>query len=305
LPQSKSIAIIGVPQDYGAGRRGVDMGASAIRVAQLHDALAALGHRPDDWGNLEVEQPERARRAGGRAHHLAQIADNGRRLSRWVTRAAAAGQFPLILGGDHSIAAGSVAGMARALRRQRRKLGLLWLDAHGDFNTPETSPSGNVHGMPLAAIAGLGAGELTRLAGFSPAVAPENIALVGVRDIDPGEARNLREAGVRTFTMREIDERGLRAVIHDALAIVTQGTAGFHLSLDLDALDPEHAPGVGTAVPGGLTYREAHLAMELLHDARSMLSMDVVEVNPVLDTANKTAALAVELVLSALGKKII
>jgi arginase len=300
LSTAKQISILGVPQDYGAGRRGVDMGASAIRVANLNVRLEQLGYEVNDLGNLSVEQPEQARRQGSKAHHLEQIADNCRRAARTIARGTA---FPLTLGGDHSIAAGTVAGITKRFGRQ--KLGLLWIDAHGDFNTPESSPSGNVHGMPLAAIAGLGVRELTHLRGVSPMVAPEKIVLVGIRDIDAGEARNIRQAGVTAFTMREIDERGMRAVMAEALTIVTSGTAGFHLSLDMDALDPEYAPGVGTPVMGGLSYREAHLAMEMIHDKHALVSMDVVEVNPVLDIANKTAALAVELILSAMGKKII
>ena len=301
----QTIAILGVPQDYGAGRRGVDMGPSAIRVANLNARLTALGHELIDLGNLTVEQPEQTRRSDGKVHHLPQIADNCLRLAKLVERAAARPSVPLVLGGDHSIAAGSVAGMAKHLRKAKAKLGLVWIDAHGDFNTPESSPSGNVHGMPLAAIAGLGVRDLTHLRGFSPMVAPENIVLVGIRDIDAGEARNIRQCGVQAFTMREIDERGMRAVMAEALQTARRGTGGFHLSLDMDALDPEYAPGVGTAVAGGLSYREAHLAMEMIHDARAMVSMDVVEVNPVLDIANKTAALAVELILSAMGKRII
>lgn len=300
MPNQKQIAILGVPQDYGAGRRGVDMGASAIRVANLNSRLAQLGYEVDDLGNLAVEQPEQNRRTGGKAHHLEQIADNCRRLARMIEKTTA---FPLTLGGDHSIAAGTVAGITKRFRKQ--KLGLLWIDAHGDFNTPDSTPSGNVHGMPLAAIAGMGVRELTHLRGMSPMVAADKIVLVGVRDIDAGEARNIRQAGVTAFTMREIDERGMRAVMMEALNIVTTGTAGFHLSLDMDALDPEYAPGVGTPVMGGLSYREAHLAMEMIHDRHALVSMDVVEVNPVLDIANKTAGLAVELILSAMGKKII
>lgn len=294
----KQIALLGVPQDYGAGRRGVDMGASAIRVANLNARLEQLGYAVHDQGNLQVEQPEQARQHNGKAHHLDQIADNCRRVANKIARTSA---FPLTLGGDHSIAAGTVAGIAK----RHKKLGLLWIDAHGDFNTPASSPSGNVHGMPLAAIAGLGARELTHLNRKVPLVAPDKIVLVGIRDIDPGEARNIRQAGVTAFTMREIDERGMRAIMAEALTIVTTNTNGFHLSLDMDALDPEYAPGVGTPVNGGLSYREAHLAMEMIHDKHAMLSMDVVEVNPVLDIANKTAALAVELILSAMGKKII
>ena len=303
--RQQSIALLGVPQDYGSGRRGVDMGPSAMRVANLNARLTELGHTVQDQGNLDVEQPEQSPGTTGRAHHLPQIAHNCRRVAKLVAAFAARGSFPLVLGGDHSIAAGTVAGMARHLARQKQRLGLIWIDAHGDFNTPATSPSGNVHGMPLAAIAGLGSKELTALAGAAPMVQPANIVLVGIRDIDAGEAVNIRRAGIHAFTMREIDERGLRAVLTEAVQLATAGTAGLHLSLDMDALDPEYAPGVGTPVAGGFTYREAHLAMELLHDSGALLSMDVVEVNPVLDIANKTAALAVELILSAMGKRIL
>jgi arginase len=295
-----NVSIIGVPQDYGAGRRGVDMGPSAVRVANLQARLEALGHSVIDEGNLEVDPPERLQPGPGGARHLPQIAENCSRLADLVERCLRQGRTPLVLGGDHSIALGTVAGVA-----SQRKIGVIWIDAHGDFNTPATSPSGNVHGMPLAAIAGLGPPELTRLRGAAPLVSPANIVLAGIRDIDRREADNIRAAGIKAFTMREIDEHGLRAVMREAIHTATAGTEGFHLSLDLDALDPEFAPGVGTPVRGGLTYREAHLAMELLHDSGALLSLEAVEVNPVLDIANKTADLAVELILSALGKRIL
>lgn len=300
-----SIALLGVPQDYGAGRRGVDMGPSAIRVANISQRLAAIGCAVHDWGNIQVEQPETAPEGPADARHLPRIAQNCLRLAKMFEKAHAEGHTPLALGGDHSIAAGSIAGTAKHWRAKRERIGVVWIDAHGDFNTPQSSPSGNVHGMPLAAVAGLGAKELTHLRGPAPMVRPENIALVGIRDIDAGEAANIKQAGIRAFTMRDIDERGLRTVMFEAIAAAMAGTKGFHLSLDMDALDPEVAPGVGTPVRGGMTYREAHLAMELLHDSGTMLSMDVVEVNPVLDIANKTADLAVELTLSALGKRIL
>lgn len=299
----KTIAIIGVPQDYGAGRRGVDMGPSALRVANLNAALAGLGYTVEDHGNVFVDQPESIPESEASARHLPQIAQNCLRLAKMVEKAAAAGRFPLILGGDHSIAAGTVAGITKHYKKQN--LGLVWVDAHGDFNTPASSPSGNVHGMPLSSIVGQGPRELTHLRGRSPMVAAKNVALVGIRDIDRHEADNIRAAGIHAYTMREIDERGMRAVMQDAIRVASDGTVGMHLSLDMDALDPVEAPGVGTPVRGGLNYREAHLAMELLHDAGKLVSMEVVEVNPVLDIANKTAALAVELILSAMGKRIL
>lgn len=300
------VAIIGVPQDYGAGRRGVDMGPSAVRVANLNRRLAELGCNVADYGNVPVEQPESfPDKDDKHAKHLDEIAHNCARLAKLVEKAAREGRTPLVLGGDHSISAGSIAGAARHLRRQKKKLGVVWIDAHGDFNTPQSSPSGNVHGMPLAAVAGLGAKELTMLSGSAPMVAPENIALVGIRDIDRAEAVNIRKAGVNAFTMSEIDERGLPEVMRDAIRFAMHGTAALHVSFDMDALDPEEAPGVGTPVQGGITYREAHLAMEMLHDTGAIGSLDIVEVNPVLDVSNKTAQLAVELVLSAMGKKIL
>lgn len=299
------VAIIGVPQDYGAGRRGVDMGPSAMRVANLNARLAALGFTVEDYGNVFVDQPESIPESATTARHLPQIAHNCLRLSKMVEKAARESRFPLVLGGDHSIAVGTVAGITKYYRQQKQNLGLIWIDAHGDFNTPESSPSGNVHGMPLSSIIGQGPRELTHLRGFSPMIATKNVALVGIRDIDRHEAHNIRAAGIHVYTMREIDERGMRAVMQDAIRVASDGTAGLHLSLDMDALDPVEAPGVGTPVRGGLNYREAHLAMELLHDTGHLVSMEVVEVNPVLDIANQTAALAVELVLSAMGKRIL
>jgi len=210
-----------------------------------------------------------------------------------------------VLGGDHSVAIGSVGGVARHFRERGRNLGLIWLDAHADMNTPETSPSGNVHGMPLACIAGMGPALLVDLLGFHPKTPPRNTVIVGLRDVDQLEKPHVRESGVRAFTMRDIDERGLRAVMEEAIGLATDGTAGFHLSVDMDFVDPQHAPGVGTPVRGGATYREAHLAMEMICDSGRMLSMEVVEVNPVIDEFNRTADLAVELVTSGLGKRIL
>jgi len=300
-----TIAILGVPLDLGAGRRGVDMGPSALRVAGLNARLASLGYRVEDLGNAETEQPESTPEGAGNARYLAQITRSATRVMRIVERAANAGKLPLVLGGDHSVAVGTVSGMARAFRKRKQPLGLIWIDAHPDMNTPETSPSGNVHGMPLACLLGMGPRELTRLGGFAPKIDSRQTVLIGIRDVDALEKPHVRSSGVRAFTMRDLDERGLHAVVNEAIGIAGAGTAGFHVSLDMDAVDPREAPGVGTPVRGGMTYREAHLAMELICDSGRMRSMEVVEVNPVLDEGNRTAALAVELVMSALGKAIL
>jgi arginase len=303
--QHSHIAIIGAPLDLGQGRRGVDMGPSAIRVANLNKRLAALGFHPDDLGNVPVDQPESLPEGPARAKYLPQIALACKRLAVMVDRALNKKQVPLVLGGDHSIAVGTVAGVSRHFRRKKQEVGLIWIDAHADMNTPETSPSGNVHGMPLACCVGLGPPELANLFGYAPKVNPRKTVLVGLRDVDILEKGHVRETGVRAFTMRDIDERGLRSVMDEAFRIATDDTAGFHLSLDMDWVDPEFAPGVGTPVRGGATYREAHLAMELICDNGRMVSMEVVEVNPVIDEINRTADLAVEMILSAMGKKIL
>jgi arginase len=299
------IAVIGAPMDLGAGRRGVDMGPSALRVAGLNQKLAELGYQTEDLGNVVVDQPESLPAGPANARYLPQIAHTCARLADMVERAASQGQVPLVLGGDHSAAVGTVAGMSRHLRKQGHKLGLLWIDAHADMNTPASSPSGNVHGMPLSCILGQGPPELTGIGCHVPMIDPQNVAIVGLRSVDDIERFNVRGAGVHPFTMRDIDERGMRAVIQEAIGIASDGTSSFHVSLDIDAIDPHEAPGVGTPVKGGITYREAHLAMEILCDSGRMTSMEVVEVNPVIDEANRTANLAVELVMSAMGKRIL
>jgi arginase len=299
------IAIVGAPLDLGAGRRGVDMGPSAIRVARLNARLAALGYDVHDLGNVAVEQPENRPFGDERARYLNEITVTCTRLARMVEKAMADGAVPLVLGGDHSAAVGTIAGVSRHHRRRKERIGVIWMDAHADMNTPETSPSGNVHGMPLACCIGRGPEPLSNIYGYSPKVDPRNVVLVGIRDLDQLEQQHVRESGVTAFTMREIDERGMQAVMVDAMRIAGDGTAGFHISLDMDGVDPREAPGVGTPVRGGITYREAHLAMEMVGDSRRMISMEVVEVNPVLDEANRTAELAVELALSAMGKKIL
>jgi arginase len=290
----------------GASRRGVDMGPSAMRVAGLEARLEALGHRVTDSGNILVEIAETQAFGESNARYLKQIAETCRRTGDAVIKTLEEGLTPFVLGGDHSLAVGSVSGVAEFYRRQNQKIGVLWIDAHSDINTPETSPSGNVHGMPLAALLGLGPERLGNLYGYSPKIAPENTVLVGVRDIDSAERANIRRAGVgEVYTMRDIDERGMRAVMEEALRAAGRGTAGYHVSLDMDWIDPEDAPGVGTPVRGGATYREAHLAMEIIADHGRMLSLEIVEVNPVIDEHNRTADLAVELACSAFGKKIL
>lgn len=304
----KKIRILGIPLDLGQTRRGVDMGPSAVRVAGLEARLEALGHVVEDGGNIAVAIPEQKKEGDPHAKYLKEITATCTKHAETVMKTLEAGKVPLVLGGDHSVAAGTVAGVAEFFRQQRRqdqKTGLIWIDAHADINTPATSPSGNVHGMPLAAILGLGPPELANIYNFSPKVQPENCVLVGVRDIDASEKENIRETGIEVYTMRDIDERGMRAIIEEALRVAGRGTAGYHISLDMDWIDPEDAPGVGTPVRGGASYREAHLAMEIIADHGRMTSFEIVEVNPVIDEHNRTADLAVELALSAFGKKIL
>jgi len=281
------------------------MGPSAIRVANLNKRLAALGYQADDLGNVPVDQPESLPEGPERAKYLPQIAMTCKRLASMVDTALTKKKVPLVLGGDHSVAVGTVAGVSRHFRRKKQQIGLIWIDAHADMNTPDSSPSGNVHGMPLACCVGLGPPELTNIFGYAPKVSPRRTVLVGLRDVDRLEKDHVHETGVRAFTMRDIDERGLRSVMDESFRIATEDTAGFHLSLDMDWVDPQFAPGVGTPVRGGATYREAHLAMELICDGGRMLSMEVVEVNPVIDEVNRTADLAVEMIMSALGKRIL
>jgi arginase len=304
MPHSH-IAIIGAPLDLGQGRRGVDMGPSALRVASLNARLKSLGYEVEDLGNIAVEQAEAWPEGDPAAKYLPQIAAACDQLASQVQDALSRGAMPLVLGGDHSVAIGTVSGVSRHFRERNERVGLIWLDAHADMNTPETSPSGNIHGMPLACLLGMGPAELVDLTGYRPKIAPHNTVIVGLREVDLPERSHVRESGVRAFTMRDIDERGLRAVMEEAIRAASEGTAGFHCSLDMDFVDPKDAPGVGTAVRGGATYREAHLAMEMICDSRRMTSIEVVEVNPVLDEANRTADLAVELIMSGLGKRIL
>ena len=302
---AQKIRIIGVPMDLGASRRGVDMGPSALRVAGLQARIKQLGLQVEDIGNISVKQPEEMSYGEKRAKYLAEIADACKDLAAMVEKSLEEGMLPVVLGGDHSIAAGSLSGVASHFKKKEKRIGLIWLDAHGDINTPESSPSGNVHGMPLAAAMGYGATELVELQGFKPKVEPQNISLVGIRDLDSQEKKLAKKSGVHVFTMRDIDERGMREVMSDALKYAVDDTDGISVSLDMDFVDPSDAPGVGTPVRGGVTYREAHLAMEMLADTEAMVSLEVVEINPVIDEHNRTALLGVELVLSGLGKKIL
>ena len=302
----KSVTIIGVPLDLGAGRRGVDMGPSAFRVADIHQRLRELGYQVEDAGDVEVHVAETRPPGNPRLKYLEEIRGTCERLRDRVLEAAGRGSLPVMLGGDHSLAMGSIAAMSAQHRGRGRPIGLIWFDAHADANTAETSPSGNIHGMPLAVALGIGDPSLTGLGGAAPMVEGSRAALVGVRDVDPAERDTVKASGIGAFTMREIDERGMRAVMEQAIArALSGGSAGIHVSFDLDGMDPSHAPGVGTPSPGGLSYREAHLAMEMLADTGRVLSAEFVEVNPILDNGNRTARLGVELLASLLGKKIL
>lgn len=294
-----NIDLIGVPIDFGAGRRGVDMGPSAIRYAGLAAALEPLGYHVRDTGNIPVPVMESSAEQNQKLRYLKPILEMANALADRVADSSARGHFPLAIGGDHSLSLGSLRGATR-----RRNLGVIWLDAHGDFNTDETSPSGNVHGMPLAALCGLGDARLVKLGNPARMVNPRNVVVMGARDLDQGERALMQHAGVHVIAMEQIDRIGMYEAMQRALEFATQGTDGVYLSLDLDALDPLDAPGVGTPVPGGLTYREAHLACEMIAESGTLRGMDLVEVNPILDERNRTAILAVELAASALGKRV-
>ncbi len=297
---NKNVTIIGVPMDLGADRRGVDMGPSAIRYAGLTKRLEGMGFSVKDSGDIPVVRPDTFTETENHKY-LDQVVEANERLAEAVDREMAAGRFPLVLGGDHSIAIGTIAGVAK----HKKNLGVIWFDAHGDLNTGETSPSGNIHGMPLAASLGLGHARLVNIAGFAPKVKPENVVIIGARDLDPGERELIKRIGIKVYTMHEIDRLGMTRVMEEAVAHVSKNTDGVHLSLDLDGLDPLHAPGVGTPVIGGISYREGHLAMEILAEADILTSAEFVEVNPILDRENVTARVAVALISSAFGDKLL
>ncbi len=297
----RQITVIGVPMDLGADRRGVDMGPSAIRYANLQSKLQQIGFEVEDIGNLQVPTPETYEIGDTKLKYLREIVRVNEELAQTVTSVMEKGGFPLVLGGDHSIAIGTIAGVSRLQKRT----GVIWFDAHGDLNTAETSPSGNIHGMPLAASLGWGHPDLTNCAGDGPKISPEHVALIGVRSLDEGEKRAIQENGIHVFTMHEIDRMGMAKVVEEALHIVTNGTDGVHLSLDLDGIDPNEAPGVGTPVAGGVTYRESHLALEIISQADVLTSAEFVEVNPILDVENKTAKVAVALIGSVFGERVL
>jgi arginase len=299
------ISIIGVPMDLGADRRGVDMGPSALRYADVNERLTELGYDVQDMGDIDVIIPETQHFGEANAKYLKEIAKACTQLADLVLDAYENGRTPLVLGGDHSIAVGTMSGMSEAFRRRKKKLGLIWFDAHADMNTPEISPSGNVHGMPMASILGYGPKQLTDIFGFSPKLQPENVVMVGIREVDREEREMVKKSGVRVFTMKEIDKRGIGTVMDEALAIVSNGTDGFSVTLDADFLDPYESPGVATPVRGGADYREAHLAMEMIADTKKMESFEITEINPILDVHNKTAHFGMELILSAFGKQIL
>ena len=301
----KSVSILGVPLGYGASMAGVDMGPAALRVARLHQRISFLGYTVQDLGDMRLERPQSAVPLNEKLKYVREISNACEDLARAVEEVLTAGNLPLVLGGDHSIAMGSVAGAVSYFKQREETLGLIWFDAHADMNTPESTPSGNIHGMPLSALLGYGAPELTNIAGFSPKLDPKLCAHVGARDIDPGERELIKQLGMRFFTMREIDERGMSACMDEALSIASRGSAGYIVTFDVDALDPGDAPGSGTLVRGGLTYREAHLGMEKIAEAGGMRMLEIVEINTALDVNNKTAELGVELILSALGKTIL
>src|SRR5690242_3803632 len=300
-----SVRILGVPLGYGASMAGVDMGPAALRVARLNHRISRLGYSVHDLGDMRLERPQSFPDASDKLKYVREISNACEELFTEVKTILEAGELPLILGGDHSIAIGSFAGVASHFRTQDKTVGLIWFDAHADMNTPETTPSGTLHGMPLSALLGYGAPELTHIGGFAPKLDPRLCAHVGARDIDPGERELIRKLGMRFFTMREIDERGMKDVMDDAIKIASGGSGGYTVTFDVDVLDPGDAPGSGTLVRGGLTYREAHLGMEKIAEAGGMRMLEIVEINTALDVNNKTAELGVELILSALGKTIL
>ena len=306
LPGSgKSVSLLGVPLSFGQSMAGVDLGPGAIRVAGLARRIEKLGYMVEDLGDLQLERPRSLAAAGEKVKYLREIHTACEKLASEVERIADAGTLAITIGGDHSIAIGSLAGVVKSFRKRDERLGLVYFDAHADMNTPDTSPSGNIHGMPLAVLLGYGAPELVNVAGFAPKFDPRLCAHVGARDIDPGERELIRRLGMRFFTMREIDERGLAVCMDEAIQIAGQGSAGYAVTFDVDVLDPGDAPGSGTLVRGGLSYREAHLAMEKIAEDGRMRSLEVVEINTALDVNNRTAELGVELILSALGKTIL
>jgi len=301
----KIIKIIGVPMDLGASRRGTDMGPSALRIAGLGAAIRAMGYTVEQEEDINVPAMETRALEDSKARYKPQILSVCTELAIRVKELMTEGVFPLVLGGDHSIAMGTVSGVAAYFRERGEEMGLIWFDAHGDMNIPGVSPSGNIHGMPLAHLLGRGDADLAGILGFSPKLNPDKVVLIGIRDIDAGERKIIRESGIHVFTMRDIDEHGMAKVARKAIDIVTNGTAGFHVSFDVDGCDPTVIPGSGTLVPGGVRYREAHLLLEYVADSRQLRAMEVVELNPFIDVGNISAERTLHLITSALGKSIL
>lgn len=300
-----SVSIIGVPSDLGANMRGANIGPSAIRIAGLHEKLKMLGCNVEEKGDIQVPLREMLSVAEVDSKHKNSIIQICARLSQEVYDSLKSGRKPIVLGGDHSIGMGTISGVSRFAKEQNGNMGLIWVDAHADMNTPQTTHTGNIHGMPLSVVLGHGYPDLVGLAGFSPKVRPQNVALIGIRTLDSDEKEICRKSGIRYFTMREIDERGMHAVMKEAINVVTDGTIGFHVSFDIDGIDPLYAPGVSTPVTGGISYREAHLILEMMADTGKLMSMEFVELNPMRDIEHKTAGLVVDLIQSALGKSIV
>jgi len=301
----KTIKIIGVPMDLGASRRGTDMGPSALRIAGLGAAIRAMGYTVEQEEDINVPAMETRALEDSKARYKPQILSVCTELAIRVKELMEEGVFPLVLGGDHSIAMGTVSGVAAYFRERGEDMGLIWFDAHGDMNIPGVSPSGNIHGMPLAHLLGRGDPDLAGILGYSPKLNPDKVVLIGIRDIDAGERKIIRESGIHVFTMRDIDEHGMAKVARKTIDIVTNGTAGFHVSFDVDGCDPTVIPGSGTLVPGGVRYREAHLLLEYVADSQQLRSMEVVELNPFIDVGNISAERTLHLITSALGKSIL
>lgn len=298
----KSVSIIGVPSDYGQRRRGVDMGPSAIRYAGVESRLKALGYFVNDYGDIRLQEREPSSLQNSKLRNLEEVIHLSENLASKVSESVENGHMPLVLGGDHSIAIGTLAGLGN----KYENLGVIWFDAHADINTPDTTPSGNIHGMPLAVSLGIGDDKLTQIASYTPKIKQENIIIIGARSIDEGERELIKELGIKVYTMHEIDRLGMASVMEDAIRYLkARNVDGVHLSLDLDALDPIYTPGVGTPVAGGITYRESHLAMEMLQEANFITSAEFVEVNPILDERNRTADVAVALIGSLFGETLV
>jgi arginase len=301
---NQNVSIIGFPMDLGADRRGVDMGPSALRIAGLQTKLEALGYKVEDNGDIKIEIMERQKIKNPKLKYLDEIIKTSKLLAEKVERVLDKGDFPICLGGDHSMALGTISGIASFCKKRKLRLGVIWIDAHSDMNTDETSPTGNIHGMPLSALMGLGCEELVNLLGFTPKLYPENCVLIGIRSIDEAEKVNIKKLKVPIYTMNDIDKLGIHRIIAKVLKQFREKVDHIHISFDVDSVDPSVAPGVGTPIPGGLSYREAHLLMETIAECGCMSSLEIAEVNPILDHKNQSASFTSELIASSMGQRI-